>query len=476
MKNIKGTIYLSVAALIFLLFSYGANLWLAHVLGPSKYGVYGVVISIMALLNLMQTTGLPQTISRTVAFGKIPEEVILNIGYKLQITTTGLLTLFFILISYPLSVLLNDRQLFPYLIASAAILPFYGIYALYSGYLNGLHKFSQQAFINIIYSTSKLILIIVLAKKWGLAGAIAAFILAPILPIVFAKVPYPKAEIGQYSYLYKKLFKESLPFVGIAFIIMAFQSFDLLFIKGIVKDNAVAGYYTVAQSIALIPFLGFAAIGQVIFPNISSLIGSGGNLHVRKMISQSFRYLILLVFPLVCLMIATASRLIQLLYGSAYLPATRPLQLLLIAYMFLSIFSLMINILNGAQQTKSSIFISITGLTITVCACPILIVEIGASGAALATLAGTFLLAVLSILKTHQVFKYHVYAKSIFRTLIASFFITITSIVIRVPIYLLPILYIAMGAIYLSILWTTGELSEEDRGYLNKILPFWDIT
>jgi stage V sporulation protein B len=428
------------------------------------------VIAIMSLLNLMQTTGLPQTISRAVSSNKLPRDVILKNGYKLQITTTTILTLLFIIIAYPLSILLNDRNLFQYLIGAAFILPSYGIYALQSGYLNGVRNFLKQALNNIIYSISKLIFIVVLTIKWGLAGAIIAFIIAPFFSIVFARIPYPRVDTTQYPLLFNTLLKESLPFIGIAFILMAFQTFDLLFVKGMDSNDAVAGYYSVSQSIALIPFLGFAAIGQVIYPNISSLISKGRNAEASKLITQSFRYLTLLVTPLICVMIVTASDLVKLLYGSAYMPAVKPLRILLVAYMFLSIFFLLINVLNGAHYTNISVIISLSGLLVTIIACPIFIIRIGYSGAAIATLIGTFLLAILAIYKTHQVLKFKIYTNSLLRIFLASLLISLAAISISLAPYFLPVEYILLGIIYLAFLAISGEFSTEDKVYIKKLI------
>ena len=42
-----GTIYLTIATLVWVLASYVINIFLGRILGPEKFGVYGVVIALI---------------------------------------------------------------------------------------------------------------------------------------------------------------------------------------------------------------------------------------------------------------------------------------------------------------------------------------------------------------------------------------------------------------------------------------------
>ena len=63
-NTVTGGVLLTLASLIYLIAGYGATLFLARKLGPEQYGRYGVIISVMTLINLMQTSGLPQAVSK----------------------------------------------------------------------------------------------------------------------------------------------------------------------------------------------------------------------------------------------------------------------------------------------------------------------------------------------------------------------------------------------------------------------------
>ena len=62
-----GTIYLMFAQAVFVASGYAIHIGLARLLGPSDYGIYAVVISLMTMVNLILTTGIPQAVSKCVA-------------------------------------------------------------------------------------------------------------------------------------------------------------------------------------------------------------------------------------------------------------------------------------------------------------------------------------------------------------------------------------------------------------------------
>jgi len=56
-----GTIYLMAAQAAFVASGYAIHIG-PHLLGPSDYGIYAVVISLITMVNLILTTGIPQAV------------------------------------------------------------------------------------------------------------------------------------------------------------------------------------------------------------------------------------------------------------------------------------------------------------------------------------------------------------------------------------------------------------------------------
>jgi len=63
-----GTVYQILAQVAFVASGYAIHIGLARLLGPSEYGIYAVVISIMSMVTLILTTGIPQTVLKYVAY------------------------------------------------------------------------------------------------------------------------------------------------------------------------------------------------------------------------------------------------------------------------------------------------------------------------------------------------------------------------------------------------------------------------
>ncbi|MDP3941937.1 MAG: oligosaccharide flippase family protein, partial [bacterium] len=156
----KGTIFLTLSSLIFITSGYIINIFLGRYLGPELYGSYGVLISIITVLNILQTSGFTQAASKYIAEDEKKADSIIASTFRIQIVFTSILAILLFLLSDPIAKALNDRSLSLYIKLSVFILPFYSFYSLLVDYYNGMHYFKKQAILNSIYSISKAILVI----------------------------------------------------------------------------------------------------------------------------------------------------------------------------------------------------------------------------------------------------------------------------------------------------------------------------
>src|SRR5258708_36141549 len=136
---LKGTFFLSIATIIFVLSGYIINILLARYLGPINYGTYGIIISFVGLVNIIQTTGITQAVSKHVAESKTDIDAVLKTGIILQSILNLLFFLFFFFFSEVIANFFHDYSLSPYIKIVAFVFPVYGLYALYYDFNNGLH-------------------------------------------------------------------------------------------------------------------------------------------------------------------------------------------------------------------------------------------------------------------------------------------------------------------------------------------------
>src|SRR5579864_1093916 len=133
----------------------------------------------MTTINFTQTTGLPQAVAKFIAEDEKKTDSILKSGLVLQIISTLLISCLLFLLATPISKLLKDISLVPYIQLSAVVFPLYGIYSVYLNYYNGLHYFKTQAFMSMTYSIIKLVSMIVFIYFFHIYGAILGFIISP---------------------------------------------------------------------------------------------------------------------------------------------------------------------------------------------------------------------------------------------------------------------------------------------------------
>jgi O-antigen/teichoic acid export membrane protein len=462
----KGATYLSLAAFLFMLSGYVANVWLGRHFGPITYGQYGVIISLLSLINIMQTTGLPQALAKYSAEQPKLREEVLHTAINLQLKLTLLASIIFITIAPLLASILNDPSLTPYFRLSAIVFPIYGLFSIFVGYYNGLHEFKKQASINGIYALSKLFTIVILSLLFKLYGAVISFIISPLIALIFS---YHKPLKSKKSFPGGVLIKFSFPIIIFSFLTTLFLTIDLLFVKALLPNNkSAAGYYIAAQNIALIVYFCMSAAGAVLLPTIASKI----SLHedVNILINKSVRFIFIILLPIVSIMIATSSQLIKIIYSHVYLPANSSLQILLLAYMFMAVFVLLANILNGGGKPYLTVLSAIPGLVLTCLLCIILIPVYGLNGAGLSTLAGSLTSTIIVCIIVIKNFKVRLPFASIFKIAIISALLYTISSFLNVQVWGLPLLYLSMVFLYLALLILTKELSAGERLNITNIL------
>lgn len=465
-KVSKGILFVGIGTVSFMVSGYLVNVWLGRHLGPRLYGQYGVLISLMTILNIMQVSGVPQAVSKYSAENPNHSEGVLRSGLKVQAVIVTALTVIFLLSAPLMAKIFNDPQIVNYIRLTALILPTYGLFALYSGYYNGKHSFGRQAIMDTAYSLAKLIFVVGLSVAYSLYGVIIGFIAAPVVALIFG-FRWPKSK---HSFPVRRLIMYSLPLIGFAVLSALQLSVDLFSVKSLISVTAAAGFYTAAQNIALIPYLGMGVIGQVLFPNISRLLGASDHEAAAEAATTALRWTLLLLLPLVALIIGTAPALVHILYGGRYAPAVPLLRVLVTGYIGLTIFALMANVLNGAGKARTAMFIAGTGVATALVFCLILIPHLGAIGAALSTGIGSVVVAGAGLLAARGVVRYWLNVVSLLRVLAGAAIVLGLGWLIYLPTLFLPIWWIVLGLVYLGWLLVTKELGAEDVAMVMSLI------
>ena len=100
-----GVIAATVASGIFMASGYVVNVWLGRLLGPEEYGRFGVAISVLTILNVVQAA-VPQAVARATAQDPESADGTLRRGVELQLATALLLTIGLSVAAWPIAIVL----------------------------------------------------------------------------------------------------------------------------------------------------------------------------------------------------------------------------------------------------------------------------------------------------------------------------------------------------------------------------------
>lgn len=465
----KGTLYLGISQLLFLVSGYAIHIGLGRMLGPELYGMYAVVVSLITVVNLILTTGIPQTVSKFVSERPDLAESILKASGKLLLYLSLFIFVVYFISAGFVAEMLKDESLTTFIRISSFMIPFYAFLSLYGGYFNGLRDYRNQSIISIIYYISKIGLIFgFVMLGYSIFGAVFGFAISPaiglLVAMAIAGIPLKATRYGNYG----RIVRFALPIIILSVALNFSTSIDLLALKAIVGNAKEVGYYSAASMISKVPLTLLGALNMALFPAISSVTYLNNTEKTREYISESFRYVVIFLVPATVFVSATSTDFVSLLYSQKYASAGEPLRILIAGILFFSIFSYLLNIVVASGKAVTamafSIFLLVLSATMNILMIPIY----GMIGAAIAvTLASLISMSVLlgyTINKFGSVVPYTTFFKVVLSTSL-----TILIFYIRVSGILLLPQYLIAFCLYFILLRLLGEVKERDIARLKRL-------
>ncbi len=486
-KSVK---YLGIANLMFYFFGYLTYLILGRVLGPAKLGIYGVIISLVTVVNVVVARGYCRAVTKFISEKAEKAEIIKrNILFFQSIMSIVVFLIFFFCAKW-ISLLFNDITLTPYLkVASFAFISF-PLYSIFVAYISGLKKFKQQAILHGIYSILKFVLIIGLVLiGYSILGGIIGFVLSSTIMFflcLFIYVIRKKEKFISYfkelklSYLwgyFKKTWRFAFPITILGLFTLLLPETSLYLIKSLSESsisNTLAGYYTAISTIAKTPLYFIFPLSIVLFPLISESTAFKNIEKVRTYIKSGLRYSLMILVPLTLLISATSKEIIRLLYSETFIRninVAPTLSILIIGLGFFALFNLFIAIISGSGKPKISMFIGGIILILNIILNFIFIPQKGLIGAALATSISIFIGFIIISIYIIKKFNVFTYKKSIIKIMLSGFIIYfIAKNYFLVGGFLLIIKYLICVVVYIFILVILRELKKKDFIFFKKSL------
>lgn len=472
----KGTLYLGSSQAILMISGYITHIYIGRFLGPADYGMFGIIISIMTLNNILFMTGIPQASSKFIAMnGNINK--IMKTSINLQIIFSIIVFGIYFLSAQIIADILGDPELSKYIRISAFTIPIYAMFSIYGGFLNGFRLYGRQASITIIHSIVKVTTVIALILLgFAIYGAIIGYILGALAGTIIGWffVRDIKKNIGNNTdFSVRKIIDFSLLITIFSFSLLFLVNIDLFLVKRFL-DNTQTGYYTASSTLSKLPYYMLTGLGMTLFPAISKF--SNDKIQVIKYIKESMRYMILILFPITFIISGSSKLLIELIYSNIYVEASYSLEILIFGLAAFTISNILMMIINAYGRPVIPVVITITLIPMIIGLNWILIPIYGLKGAAIATtITGLFGL-ILSSIYIIRLFGTFIDLISLIRIIFASFIVYEMALWVQVDIVILPLWYIFLFGIYICILILTKEFNKNDFKIVTNIMDDLDNT
>lgn len=382
----KDTLLIIFAQLIFVASGYAVHIGVGRILGPERYGEFGVIMSLLAVLEIFLVRGIQDTVTKYGSEFPHRSRAIKRQGLKIETILAGILALLVISTARPIALAFHNINLTRPLQISAFVIPLFAIYSVFIGDLSGKRMFGKRAVSMSVQSLGKVAgVYFFILLGFGLQGAISGYVLASVLALLtaFYFSKDERAESGTFPR--SKLISFAVPIIIFSGTLSLLMNLDMLSVKTLIRESQAAGFYASAFALTRAPYLIFSAFAITLLPLISQSTSSNQFAEASRYISQSLRFLLLLLAPVAFFTCGSSGPIIRLVYSSRYLPASRPLAILIFGITFLSLFSVLATAITASGKPKISMAIALGLVPLDFLLIALLVPRLGLTGAATAT-------------------------------------------------------------------------------------------
>ena len=366
------------------------NAVLANLLGPTEYGSWSYLHSILQIVGTVTIFGINASTMKHIAqFNKTLDlSNVFRSAFTLRISFSLFFSLVFFIIAQPLANVIGRPNLGIYFKLAVPLVFLSSLVGFIKNTFESLHRLKYAFFVNITENTMKLLGVVVFLPMLHNIPAIIysyelAYLLAFVVGIVFFyKNFYQVTRSKNNSYL-NQIFLYSLPFITTSISYTIIAQIDILMLGYFSTDTEVGIYSIAKQIIAKFPEIA-VAISLGTMPVFAKL-----NHDNKEKLNQLLIKLIKINTILYCLVslliMSTAWFFIPLIFGPAFSASVIPLMIMVIFMVgksFSAFFSSFLTYQGKADKRAKNLIISmILNLVLNI----ILIPRYGAVGAAIGT-------------------------------------------------------------------------------------------
>ncbi|ASJ03582.1 polysaccharide biosynthesis protein [Thermococcus profundus] len=473
-KIARGTGIVFVGTVVSMFFGFLNRAVIARYFSVSEYGVFNLALTVLNVIFIIVTLGIPNALPREVAVYKKtePSKVKVLVSTALIVVALSSLagTIFLVLGAENISQVFSEGRLAYGLKIMSFALPFAAVTVNIVSSTQGFGRVRERVFFNIFYPLLLLIFVLSIALlNFPFISIFLAYTLAQsaIWFILFVEVKTRGIfEIGFYFdwRIGMELIKFSIPLMLTGIIGFVITWADTLML-GYYKSSNIVGLYNAATPLAqLLPvFLNSAA-----FLYLSSL----SQLYVQRKIPEMKRiyqvltkWIFLLTFPLFSVIFIFPEATINFLFGENYIPASLTLQILALGFMTHAFLGLNEWTLIAIGEPKLNLIGNSFAAIFNIILNALLIPRYGIVGAASATATSYTAANVIKSFWLYRRIKIHPFSRNCTKSLVIGFvllgFVKSIHITVLTLRYAVLILLVFLGVYYILV-YLSGSIDKED--------------
>lgn len=384
-RIIKNFMYNSLYQIVAIIVPLITSPYLARVLGPTNVGIEGYVISVSQIFNTIGLIGLTNYSGREIAYVRDDEHEKTKVFWELVFARV---VVFFLTLAVYLVMVINSEYRTFFLIQIIWLL---AMFMDFSWFFNGLEIFGVTAARNITVRLVTIVCVFIFVKKeedlwiyiliYALSQFVGTFSMVPQLAKHLVKINFKDLCVRKHFVPSLKVFLPQL--AGVLYL-----QIDKVMIEKLTSDVREVAYYNEAEKLVKAPLAVITAVSTTLMPRVANEFKKNNVESIKKYLSVSLQFSMLLAWPLMFGMSGIAQNLIPWFLGEGYEKAIIALILLSVTIVPIASTSVSANQYYIATGKTKMLTISYTwSAVLNLCINALLIPHLGFIGAAIGTIA-----------------------------------------------------------------------------------------
>ncbi|MDY6894854.1 MAG: flippase [Thermotogota bacterium] len=469
--NSSGTLITSATGLII-------TVLLARLLSPEEYGLFYLALSVGFLLLTFTDLGINATLIRYVshAIGNNEEKLARSYFrylFRFNLLLTLLVSVTLIILAEPLAVYVFDK---PSLYLPLVVVGFFIVVTSLRNFIkctfHAFHEFKVNTITSVVYEGLRLALIpLFIFFGYAVFGAMIGVFLSSLgallvlLFLILKKHPFLLDK--DVMDLDRKKILRFLGFLTIGSISGVIFAYVDSIMLGIFLPAESVGFYRIGYNIVF-AVVGLISIANVLLPVFTQL----KDFELRNAFNKVFKYSMTFSFPFALGLIFVSENLIELVFGTEYLPAMIPMQILSFNIIIATTSGFFGHILNAKEKPEYTAAITIISMSLNIILNYFLIWEYGMLGAAVATVISRYFNFIALVFLSKKVLNIFPGWGSFYKPLFSSIGMFAFLYFIPSPDTLLIgiVEVVVAGIIYIAVLFLIKGINMDDVKYFREII------